>query len=192
MRERAYRGAEARTAGKRGDVSLLLDLLGDGDRMTRVAAANELGEMGDVRAVGPLVGRLHSTDELLRLAALKALGRLGDQSAVSALYEAAISDESFGARCNAVEALLELGDRRAYLVLCEMLREEAPYSGSFSPSPRSFRRWALGLIVEGCAVETLPALTAMRAELGLLSGRQLRRAIKALRQRGCETASPRA
>jgi HEAT repeat protein len=77
------------------------------DAATRRAAAEDLGKMGDPRAVEPLIAALHDPDESVGNAAAVALGQSGDLRAVrplaAALKQAAI-------RWSAARGLVELGN----------------------------------------------------------------------------------
>ena len=82
------------------------------DRMVREAAASALGEIGDVRAVGPLVSALQDKGQSVRGNAARALAKIGDVRAVDPLI-AALDDEEKTVRHAAVSALGEIGDVRA-------------------------------------------------------------------------------
>jgi hypothetical protein len=57
------------------------------ERMGRVDAARELGELKDPRAIDPLVFALRDADRDVRFAAARALASIGDQSATAHLIE---------------------------------------------------------------------------------------------------------
>jgi HEAT repeat protein len=78
-------------------------------RMVRFAAAAALGEIGDARAVEPLVAALQ--DRTLREVAARALGQIGDARAVEPLL-AALQDPEEEVRVAAVSALGEIMDAR--------------------------------------------------------------------------------
>jgi hypothetical protein len=105
------------------------------------AAAEALGELGDVRAVDPLMGALHHEDGRVRLLAVEALRTLGDARAVEPLITA-LQDHGFteweseGAGrpaiphevCEAAAyALGELGDARAVEPLIKVLQEDTKF-----------------------------------------------------------------
>jgi HEAT repeat protein len=66
---------------------LITVLIEDDSRSMRAAAARALGEIGDRRAVGPLIACLNNrhTSEMVRSAVAEALGKTGDASAVRPL-----------------------------------------------------------------------------------------------------------
>jgi len=63
-------------------------LLGHEKEFTRLAAVKALGNLGDARAVEPLINLLGHENECTRLAAVKALGNLGDARAMKPLIQA--------------------------------------------------------------------------------------------------------
>lgn len=78
-------------------------------RYVRLAAAEALGEIGDARAVDPLIAVLQDDNEDVRRAAAEALGKIRDKRAVEPLLEIFKDSEVWWA----AEALGELGDKRA-------------------------------------------------------------------------------
>lgn len=73
------------TADRVGD--LILDLK-FGTPGVRSEAAHALGEIGDARAVDPLIDALQDEDRRVRERAARALGKIGDARAVGPLIEA--------------------------------------------------------------------------------------------------------
>jgi len=59
-------------------VDILVPLLGDSD--VNYHAAWALGQIGDTRAIGPLIGALKDEAPLMRVSAIQALARLGKQA----------------------------------------------------------------------------------------------------------------
>jgi HEAT repeat protein len=143
--------------------------------MGRISAAHGLGDVGDARAVVPLVRCLQANDQLLRVSALKALAKIGEASAASAVFDVASSDDSFGVRVTAAETLARLGDPRSVALLGSLLLEE---KGQYS---RSFPKWAAKLLVELDGFEAIPQLEAVRRQSRPLTRLRLRRAIRTLR-----------
>ena len=90
-------------------VEVLLPLLMDPHRETRISAARVLGQIGDVLAVKSLIISLGDESWEVRVQAAKALGALGDKQAVSKLKQA-LSDENWGVRHNAADSLSQLGE----------------------------------------------------------------------------------
>jgi HEAT repeat protein len=103
----------AREARNRGDVETLLRILVNGDRIGRLAAAQDLGELKSKRAVQPLLRFTQASDELLQVSALKALAKIGDGAAAPEVFALASSDEPLGVRATAAETLARIGDDRA-------------------------------------------------------------------------------
>jgi len=77
------------------------------NRIVRQAAAEALGELGDARAVGPLIVALQDGDVEVRRAAAWALGEIGDARAVDPLI-AALRDEDVEVCRAAARALGEI------------------------------------------------------------------------------------
>jgi hypothetical protein len=97
--------------------------LGDEDESVRSSAADALGELGDLRAVEPLLTALEDEDESVRSSAADALGNLGDPKAVEPLLTA-LGDEAYIVRYFAGYALRNLGDPRAVEPLLTALEDE--------------------------------------------------------------------
>jgi len=92
----------------RRDVDGLVRALApENDYDVREAAADALGEIGDPRAVEPLIAALGDPDGDVREAAAEALGTIGDPRAVGPLT-AALKDPSGGVRQEAEKALARL------------------------------------------------------------------------------------
>jgi HEAT repeat protein len=80
----------------------------DRDPWLRFSAVEALGEIGDVKAVGPLVGLL--ADESIRLSAIEALGKIGSVEALGALARLLRENEdsrTFAACLRAIGRALE-------------------------------------------------------------------------------------
>ena len=75
----------------------------------RVDAAIALGEIGDVRAVGPLIEILADPDYRVRREAARGLGKIGDPCAAEPLIKA-LSDKERQVREAALEALEKIGE----------------------------------------------------------------------------------
>lgn len=120
-------------------VEALITVLEDRDRLACRDAAWALGEIGDARAVQPLVKALgykhypHFPFEtaFIRQNIVLALGKIGDAQAVEALISA-LEDDWFVVRRNAVIALGLIGDTRATEPLIRTLHKD--------------RNWRVGLI----------------------------------------------
>jgi len=81
--------------------------LGDDWATERKEAAAALGQLGDARAVEPLIAALRDGDAAVRLAATEALGQLEDEQAVQPLI-AALGDDDRQVQRGASEALKRL------------------------------------------------------------------------------------
>ncbi len=93
-------------------VSWYIRRLKNKDDSIRQAAAQALGELGDKRAVNPLINMLDDLDPNVRSNAAQALGKLGDKRAVKPLINR-LNDSGSSVSSNAAQALGELGDKRA-------------------------------------------------------------------------------
>lgn len=109
----------------RGDVEGLIDGLKYGEVDVQQASAVALGELGDVRAVEPLIQVLRYPSirregAVVQTEAAKALGKIGDARAVEPLIRV-LQDKAFRSvtRTSAAMALGELGDARAVEPLVE-------------------------------------------------------------------------
>ena len=115
--------------GKRGPAARaaatgLIGLLGDRDGSVRNVAARALGEIGDGRAVPPLVERLAvEPDAEIRDTIVAALASFpDDHDALDGLL-VALRDREWGIRVSAALALGQTGDRRAVPELLDALRD---------------------------------------------------------------------
>ena len=100
-------------------IQLLIKALGEGN----LAAAEALGEIGDKRAVEPLIKALGDDDPLVRDHAASALGEIGDKRAVEPLIKV-LEDDVSDVRMWAAYALGEIGDKRAVGPLIKALGDE--------------------------------------------------------------------
>jgi hypothetical protein len=88
-------------------VELVVCTLSHKDSLVRWMAARTLGNLGDTRAVNPLISLLRDEDEDMRWNAAEALGKLGDTRAVNPLISL-LRDEDDDVRRIVVEALSRL------------------------------------------------------------------------------------
>lgn len=99
------------SAAPGGPLDVLIQALADPERGRRRDAIVALGELGDRRALYPLVAVLNGDDRDLRLYAADALGELRDPRAVGALLQVLVthSPQSFQteAALNALQAIGE-------------------------------------------------------------------------------------
>jgi HEAT repeat protein len=110
--------------GARRDIAGLAKALAyKKDWKVRTAAARALGDIGDARAVEPLIAALKDKDSHVREATVRALGKIGDARAVKAL-SAALKGGDWLVRKAAAEALGKIGDARAVKPLIAALKDE--------------------------------------------------------------------
>src|SRR5664280_1165637 len=112
------------------------------------AAADALGQIGDARAVDPLIAALKSGGWGMRTAAAGALGQIG-APAVEPLV-AALTDRAGDVRTAAARALAQIGDARAVEPLVAALTDR-------DGDVRTAAAGALGQIGDAGAVEPLVA-----------------------------------
>ncbi len=111
--------ALARLAGA-GAVEPLIGALGGGDLVAH-AAAVELGQIGDTRAIDSLIAALRSAERNLVGAAAEALAQIGDERAIEPLI-AALQSADANLVSAAAKALGRFGDSRAVDPLLEIVR----------------------------------------------------------------------
>jgi HEAT repeat protein len=87
---------------------------------TRWQAAQALGELGDARAVQPLIEALDDSNQWVRIVAAEALGQIGHPEATRALIFC-LDDSSIWVRRASVVALGQIGDSSAISPLMERL-----------------------------------------------------------------------
>ena len=111
------------------DVKGLISALGYvKDAEVRRSAAAALWEIGDARAVEPLIAALKDEVYVVRINAIKALGKIGDPRAVVPLISV-LKDRDTNVRIDAAEALGMIGDARAVDPLIAALKDEDYYVG---------------------------------------------------------------
>ena len=132
----------------------MITALVDENKDVRRYAALALGNIGDKRAVKPLITALVDEDWVVRGGAALALGDIGDKRAVEPLITALV-DEDWLVRENAADALGKIGDKRAVEPLITAL-------GDGEASVRWYAAEALGQICDERAVE--PLITALGDE----------------------------
>ena len=103
--------------------SRIIDLMNYYSRDTRETAANALGNLGDKRAVSPLIYILSSERcPYVRQAVATSLGQLGEKRAVDPLIKA-LGDDSWWVRQAVATSLGQLGDKRAVDPLIKALSD---------------------------------------------------------------------
>lgn len=129
-------------------------LINDEKSDTRADAAEVLGDIGDKRAVEPLIDALRDADYTVQWSAAEALGKIGDKRAVEPLITTLKTGDEY-LRKRAAEALGDIGDKRAVEPLINALKDE-------DESVRSSAAEALGNIGDVRAVE--PLIDALKDE----------------------------
>lgn len=131
--------------------------LSDVDGDVRSSAAEALGQIGDVRAVEPLVAALRDPEGYVRNRAAWALGQIGDAQAVEPLI-AALRDKDWDVRSRAAEALEKIGKPSVELLIAA-LRDN-------NWNVRRSAAYALGKIKDARAVA--PLIAALRDTVGFV------------------------
>jgi HEAT repeat protein len=105
---------------KQGDVDGLIEALSyEKDHNVRQSAAWSLGELGDGRAVEPLIEALDDRKRVREVAA-RALGEIGDERAVEPLIDL-LRSGNWEVSGTSAKALGKIGDPRAIAALIEAL-----------------------------------------------------------------------
>ncbi|MDP6380223.1 MAG: HEAT repeat domain-containing protein, partial [Phycisphaerae bacterium] len=93
--------------------------------LMRAAAAKALGNIGDARAMEPLIGSLKDNRFEVRREAAEALGKIKNTRAIEALI-ASLEDTQSSVQANSAQALAGFKDPRCTEPLLEALNDEAP------------------------------------------------------------------
>ena len=102
--------------------SLIAVVAGSGESYSRARAVEALGEIGDKRAVEPLIKALKDKEWMVGMMAAGALGKLKDKRAVEPLIQA-IQYEDWALHAPAARSLGTLRDPRAVKVLTATLND---------------------------------------------------------------------
>ena len=105
------------------EVGPIIEALKDEDYNVRRNAAEELGEIKDVKEVEPLIEALKDQDLPVRMNATDALGKIRDARAVEPLIKV-LRDKDYNIRMNAADELGKIRDARAVEPLIEALKDE--------------------------------------------------------------------
>ena len=151
---------------------LILDLLSEPDRDLRIFAAEILENDNSPRTARALIKALSDQDSNVRAAAAVSLGRRREQNAVTALIKL-LSDDDWVAFAG-VEALANIGDRKAFKPLVRLLDEG-------SELIRARTAEALGRLGDRRAMA--PLLEVARNASGSLLAQSLVALVKMLRLR---------
>lgn len=109
---------------KRDRIGVLIGRLRSYVPSLRKTSIRTLAELGDKRAVEPLIACLKHDDPDTREVAAKALGNLGDERAVQPLITVMKADPDASVRQQAAEALGKLGSKRAVEPLIAALQDD--------------------------------------------------------------------
>lgn len=131
-----------------------LSMLASGNLNERWRAAEALGELGDSRAVRPLIEALEDEHVEVRWKAAKALGILDGREPVLPLI-GSLEDDSLWVRMGAAWALGKIGDPRAVEPLIRLLDDA-------KPRVRRMAAWALGRIGNPRALGPKPRMDAIK------------------------------
>jgi len=116
---------------RQSDIRSLITQVESGDMGQRINAARALGQLGDKRAVDPLVACLRDTqtrNPILKMTVAEALGDIGDARAVEPLIACLnnTNQTSRSVKGTIIESLGKIGDPRAVDPLIPCLRGERP------------------------------------------------------------------
>lgn len=139
-------GPDVKKLKSRWDVAGLARLLENKDPQVQYEAAEALGNIGDERAVGPLIAALQFPDDDVRWKAAIALGEIGNPDAVAPLI-ALLSDEDRFVRSRAAHALSMIGEPAIPSLIAAISNSD--------PGVRWGSALALGKIKNPLAVEPL-------------------------------------
>lgn len=159
------------TAKNERDSGYLIGALVDPD--IRFMAAAYLGDIGATEAVPALLRLLSVGHPKTRTAAARALGRLSAVEAVPRLMELAANDPDLAARSHSIQALANIGDRRAQSLLIDLLDDS-------NWLLRSDVVYALGVMGDEGAIAPLQAAASKRS---LFRRRAYRKAMRNIRRR---------
>jgi HEAT repeat protein len=86
---------------------LLLQLLAHPEAAARVTAVQELGKLGDKRAIPVLTSHLHEPNTLLLSETVRSLGKLGAVETTPALLDLLVDDDLYGPRSSIYHAVTD-------------------------------------------------------------------------------------
>lgn len=129
--------------------------LADASWKARWQACQTLGELGDKRAVQPLIRMLDDRNQWVRVVAAEALGQIGSRAATPALI-LSLGDDSIWVRRASVVALGQIGDEEAIPPLMNRLLD--PPNSEWPEELRDAIAQALGAIGERALQTVMHAL----------------------------------
>jgi HEAT repeat protein len=140
----------APSPAKAQSVEDLILSLEQGNRNQKLEAIKQLGKLGDVRALRPLLSSLQDrTDDKVREESAKALGQIGDKRAVPILITRLREERVPIVRARIAESLGLLKDPRAVEALAHATQDTELHW------IRLYAAWALGEIRDGRAIAPL-------------------------------------
>lgn len=90
-----------------GALDLILKLLESAELSEHLTAIQELGKLGDKKAIPHLMGQLNSNDPMIQGETVRALGKLGATESIPTLLDLLIDDELHGPRSSVYHAITE-------------------------------------------------------------------------------------
>ena len=106
-------------------VDYLIQALDEDDTNMQLRVIELLGEMGDKRAINPLIIFLDEKNNIfIRIATIKSLGGFDNEKVIDSLLFV-LTDKSYMLRIVVVEVLGEVGDERIKEILKESLKDES-------------------------------------------------------------------
>jgi HEAT repeat protein len=175
--DRAVRACAVRNLREAGAVDALLDALAAPDPETRAAAAHELGEMRDPRALGPLGAAALDDNPLVSAAAIGALASYEDRAALPLLLRAGALEQAARFHDRAVLPLarktLAEGDAASRMIALSVLMDLGE-AGDL-PKLREMAAKSETLTSRGRGFGFMPAIDlarAARSAIAAIEGRQ--------------------
>ena len=90
-----------------GAFELVLKLLESNEPSTRLTAIQEMGKLGDKRAIPYLVSQLHGDEPNIQSETVRALGKLGATETISAMLSLLKDEDLYGPRASVYRAVTE-------------------------------------------------------------------------------------
>jgi HEAT repeat protein len=121
---------------------LIAKLETNDDPIARMGAAEDLGRLGNQKAVVPLINALRDRTEYGRLGAAKALGKLGNPKAIEPILVVLKEDEISSVRKEAAITLGMIGDEKVIKHLQQAIEEEDAHTGCTQESHNAVKKAA--------------------------------------------------
>jgi HEAT repeat protein len=90
-----------------GALGLILKLLQSQEPTVRIKAIEELGKLGDKKAIPPLIGQLNNNEPLIQSEAVRALGKLNAVETTPVLLTLLVDHDLYGPRSSVYHAVTE-------------------------------------------------------------------------------------